>query len=204
MSEICAIIVCRLYLNFTIFKNACRIAPKDLSIHWRSTPWNPGSLPSRGPAPCRPYRRVDLPLTQTWKSLLPRFFSLKIFWYKLSAPLVISFLISKCTPKLICFIVSLVNLFLVTLGLHGCSWAFPSCEGQRLLASWDVRASHCGGFLCRGARALGHRLNSRGARASLLHSMEDLPRSGIKPVSPASVGGFFTTEPPGKPSSLYV
>ena len=27
----------------------------------------------------------------------------------------------------------------------------------------------------------------------------DLPRLGIKPVSPALAGGFFTTEPPGKP-----
>ena len=26
----------------------------------------------------------------------------------------------------------------------------------------------------------------------------DLPDSGIEPVSPASAGGFFTTEPPGK------
>lgn len=74
MSEICAIIVCRLYLNYTIFKNACRMAPKDLNTHWRSTPWNPGSLPSRGPAPCRPYRCVDLPLTQTCKTLLPWLF----------------------------------------------------------------------------------------------------------------------------------
>ena len=29
--------------------------------------------------------------------------------------------------------------------------------------------------------------------------MWDLPRSGIKPVSPALAGSFFTTEPPGKP-----
>ena len=26
-----------------------------------------------------------------------------------------------------------------------------------------------------------------------------LPDPGIKPVSPALAGGFFTTEPPGKP-----
>ena len=30
--------------------------------------------------------------------------------------------------------------------------------------------------------------------------MWDLPGSRIKPVSPALAGGFFTTEPPGKPS----
>ena len=29
----------------------------------------------------------------------------------------------------------------------------------------------------------------------------DLPGSGIKPMWPALAGGFFTTEPPGKPSS---
>ena len=29
----------------------------------------------------------------------------------------------------------------------------------------------------------------------------DLPRSGIKPVSPALAGTFFTTEPPGKPKT---
>ena len=28
----------------------------------------------------------------------------------------------------------------------------------------------------------------------------DLPDSGIKPTFPALTGGFFTTEPPGKPS----
>ena len=27
----------------------------------------------------------------------------------------------------------------------------------------------------------------------------DLPNPGIAPVSPALAGGFFTTEPPGKP-----
>jgi len=27
----------------------------------------------------------------------------------------------------------------------------------------------------------------------------DLPHTGIEPASPALAGGFFTTEPPGKP-----
>ena len=31
--------------------------------------------------------------------------------------------------------------------------------------------------------------------------MWDLPGPGIEPVTPALVGRFFTTEPPGKPSS---
>ena len=35
----------------------------------------------------------------------------------------------------------------------------------------------------------------------------DLPNQGIEaaaPVSPALAGGFFTTEPPGKPHDLYL
>ena len=31
-----------------------------------------------------------------------------------------------------------------------------------------------------------------------------LPNPGIKPESPARAGGFFTTEPPGKPSSTLI
>ena len=34
-------------------------------------------------------------------------------------------------------------------------------------------------------------------------SPEGLPNSGIKPTSPASAGGFFTTELPGKPLLLF-
>ena len=80
-------------------------------------------------------------------------------------------------------------------------------------------ASHCGGFSCCGARALGtwasvvaarelsscgsqaleRRLSSCGAWAQLLHGMWDLPGLGLKPVSPALAGGFLTTAPPGKP-----
>ena len=51
--------------------------------------------------------------------------------------------------------------------------------------------------------ALERRLSSCGARAQLLHCMWALPASGIEPVSPASTGGFFTTEPPGKLSSSF-
>ena len=32
----------------------------------------------------------------------------------------------------------------------------------------------------------------------------DLPKSGIKPASPALAGEFFTTEPPGKPQGKYM
>ena len=84
-------------------------------------------------------------------------------------------------------------------------------------------ASHCGGFSCGllalGARAsvvvacglsscglwaLECRLSSCDTRAQLLHSMWDLPGSGIKPVSPELVGGFLTAAPPGKPQYYYL
>ena len=40
-----------------------------------------------------------------------------------------------------------------------------------------------------------------GAWTELLLGMWDLPRAGIKPRSPTLAGGFFTTEPPGKPEN---
>ena len=54
-----------------------------------------------------------------------------------------------------------------------------------------------------GSQVLEHRLSGCGAQALLLHSMGLLPRSGIKPVSLALAGGFFTTEPPGKPFLFF-
>ena len=88
-----------------------------------------------------------------------------------------------------------------------------------LLCSHSAQASHyCGFFVAEhrlsGARAsvvvarelsscgsltLEHRLNSCGKWAYLLHNMWDLPRPGVKLMSPALAGEFFTTESPGKP-----
>ena len=82
----------------------------------------------------------------------------------------------------------------------------------------SVQASHCGGFSCCGAWALGawasvvvahelsscsraleRRLSSCGTRAQLLHGMWDIPGPGLEPMSLALAGGFLTTVPPGKP-----
>ena len=41
-----------------------------------------------------------------------------------------------------------ISLFLAVLGLHGCMRAFSSFSEPRLLSSWGVWASHCGGFSC--------------------------------------------------------
>ena len=91
--------------------------------------------------------------------------------------------------------------------------AFSSCDEWRRLSGCGVWASHCGGFSCCGAQALGPGLGSRG---SWVYSTDpvvethglscsktgrwDVPRSGIEPMSPALAGGFFTTEPPGQPN----
>ena len=42
------------------------------------------------------------------------------------------------------------------------------------------------------------------ALAQLLHGMWNLPRPGLKPVSPALAGRFFTTEPPRKHLLLMI
>ena len=46
-------------------------------------------------------------------------------------------------------------LFLAALGLRRCSTFFSSCGVWGLLSSCGEWASHCGGFSCRGAPALG-------------------------------------------------
>ena len=100
-------------------------------------------------------------------------------------------------------------------------WVFVAACGLSLVAvsgailpcgAW---ASHCSGFSCCGAQALGLRasvvvarglsccglwalecrLSSCGAWAYLLCGMWDLPGPGLKPVSPALAGGFLTTAP---------
>ena len=86
-----------------------------------------------------------------------------------------------------------------------------------------MQASHCGGFSCCGAQALGarasavaacglssfglralqHSLSSCGARAQLLRGMWDPPGPGLEPVSPALTGRFLTTVPPGKSCNTF-
>ena len=58
------------------------------------------------------------------------------------------------------------------------------------------------GFSSCGAQTLDNRLSSCGARAQLLRGLWDLPGPGLEPVSPALAGGFLTTAPPGKPSTI--
>ena len=110
---------------------------------------------------------------------------------------------------------------MAALGLCCCAQAFSSWGANLHCGAW---ASHCGGFSCFGARALGmrasvvvacrlsscglwvleHRLRSCASRAQLLRGMWDLPGPGLEPVSPALVGRFLTTAPPGKPYKLFL
>ena len=80
------------------------------------------------------------------------------------------------------------------LSLVAAVWATLPC---------GARVSHCGGFSCSGARALGAWASLVAARGlKLLCSMWGLPGAGLKPVSPALAGGFLTTVPPGKPRHI--
>ena len=54
-----------------------------------------------------------------------------------------------------------------------------------------------------GSRALEQRFNSCGTWVPLLPGMWDLLGSGIEPVSTASAGRFFITEPRGKLQATY-
>ena len=85
-------------------------------------------------------------------------------------------------------------------------YSLLQCVGfsLRWLLLWSTGSRHGGFSSCAhglsscGLRALECKLSSCGARASLLRSMWDLARPGLKPMSPALAGGFLTTVPQGK------
>ena len=112
--------------------------------------------------------------------------------------------------------------------IFGCIGSLLLCAGflqlRRAGATLccSAQASHCGGFSCCRARALGvrtsvvvahglsscgsraleRRLSSCGTRAQLLCSMWNLPGPGLEPMSPALAGGFLTIVPPRKPQEI--
>ena len=108
------------------------------------------------------------------------------------------------------FLPLLIYFWLCWVFLAACV-LFSSCREQGLLSGCDVQASHCSGFSCCWAwalgpkgfsscssRALGYRLNSYGVAVLLLCGMWDLPGPGIELMSPTLAGRFFTTEAPEK------
>ena len=72
----------------------------------------------------------------------------------------------------------------------------PLVAGRRLQGMCAAVVAACG-LQSTDSVVVAHRL-----RAQLLCSTWDLPRSRIKPVSPALAGGFLSTEPPGKPAPV--
>ena len=94
-------------------------------------------------------------------------------------------------------------IFLAVLGLRFCAKAFSSYGewGPLLIAvrgPLTVAAS-----LVAEHKLQTRRLSSCGSRAQLLRGMWDLPRPGLKPVSPALAGRLSTTAPPGKPKMSF-
>ena len=86
---------------------------------------------------------------------------------------------------------------MAVLGLRFCARAFSSC------GKWGpLFIAVPGPLTVADHRLQTHRLSSCGSRAQLLRGMWDLPRPGLKPVSPALAGGLSTTAPPGKPGHL--
>ena len=88
---------------------------------------------------------------------------------------------------------------MAVLGLRFCARAFSSC-GKRGPLFITVR----GPLTIAASLVAEHRLQKRrlsncGSRAQPLRGMWDPPRPGLEPVSPALVGRFSTTAPPGKP-----
>ena len=107
-----------------------------------------------------------------------------------------------------------IYLFTGCAGLGCHTDFFSTCSKWGLLSSCGAWTSHCSSFSSCLARALGHAgfsgcgsqpleqgLNSCDTGAWLLHTCGIFPdQGGIKPVSPASAGRFFTTEQPRKPA----
>ena len=76
------------------------------------------------------------------------------------------------------------------LGHCCCMWAFSSCHRRWPLSSCGVEASHCSSCSCCWTRALEHRLQSCSAWALLPYGRENLPGTGIEPMSPVLAGSL--------------
>ena len=77
-----------------------------------------------------------------------------------------------------------------------------SCHEAWFLGVWASVAVARGLSSC-GSRALERRLDGCEAQTQLLHSLWDLPGSGIKPVSPVLAGGWLPLSHQGSPPALF-
>ena len=101
-------------------------------------------------------------------------------------------------------IIYLFILFLAVLGLRFCARAFSSCSKRGPLFIAVRGPLTIVASLVAEHRLQTRRLSSCGSWTQLLRGMWDLPRPGLKPVSPALAGRFSTTAPPGKPCGRYI
>ena len=92
-----------------------------------------------------------------------------------------------------------IYLFMAVLGLHFCVRAFSSCGKQGPLFIVVCGPLTIAASLVEEHRLQTLRLSNYGSWAQLLHGMQDPPRPGLEPVSPALAGRLSTTAPPGKP-----
>ena len=88
--------------------------------------------------------------------------------------------------------------------VRGYTWLRCTSFSLQVLLLFQSQALGLAGFRSYGAQAREPRLSRCDTQARLLPGMWDLPRPGIKPISPALAGGFFTTEPPRKPWDLFL
>ena len=114
-------------------------------------------------------------------------------------------------PGLFINIISFIYLILAVLGLCCCAWAFSSCGERVLLCAAESSLLIAVASLVAEYRFWVHGLLQLYSTGSVKwhtglvtpwHVGSFLPGSGIKFVSPALAGGFFTTEPSGKPWTL--
>ena len=107
---------------------------------------------------------------------------IQLCWVFIAAPAFLQLWRMRATFQLHCTRVSLWWL-LVEHGLQGTQFSIIAAHGLSSCGFW----------------ALEHRLSSCDSRGQLLLCMWDPPGPGIKPTSATLAGGFFTTEPSGKP-----
>ena len=99
----------------------------------------------------------------------------------------------------ICYIFGLCWVFIAAWALVVATGGYSAVAVCGLLIAVASLALELSGFSSGSTQTLEHRLSSCGTWAKMSRGMWDIPILGIKPVSPASVGGFFTIEPPGMP-----
>ena len=92
-----------------------------------------------------------------------------------------------------------ISVFLAMLDLYCCIGFSLIAVRWKLLASCSVWACHCGDLLL---QSTGSTPVVCGLRCSV--ACGNLPGLGIKPMSPALAGRFFTTEPPGGSKTVHL